>query len=636
MSDWQRGRALLTVTSHLGPDVLMAVSLASDEAISRPYEIRLSLVSPRPDISADEMLSRGMTVSLQHDGQPMRHFHGIVRAFAWDEHIGGRGLTRYHAVLAPRLWFLSQTVDCRIFQNQTVPDILRTIMQEQGIPAPSFKLQKEHPAREYITQYNETDLAFITRLLQEEGCFYFFEHSEGDHTLVVADDNSAFQPLPDGHLRFDSTLEADDVLNVWNTPGATAHGRVRLIDYDPTAPGKRLDEMHRTVLRAGGADTRDVTLWPALSFGAGSVSDRARYRLEAEEAAVSLVSGEGHNRRFVPGRSFTLDADPHTGAEGRSFVLQSVAHSVTDQSMLAGGGGQQHNVSFTAFESSVPWREKFHQPRPRMEGVHAAIVIGPDGSDIHTDDLGRVKVRFFWDHRKDAAPGQAVWARVIYPWGGDGWGWQSTPRVGTEVAVAFMDGDPDRPVILGGLYNGQDNPIFDQPGKAKSGIRTRSIPGGSSSNYNELTFDDTAGQEVLSLQAEKDMRTLVKNDQELTVRHCRVVRIDQDETITIGQKQSVTIGSGRTTQIQSGNDALQVEQGNLNIDVPMGAVSVNAMQSITLTVGQNSVRIDQTGITINGMMIGVSAETMLQMQAPAVETSADATVMVTAGLITLN
>lgn len=636
MSDFERGRALLEVTSDLGPDVLMPVALSSTEVISRPFEVRLTLVSTRADINPDEVLYHGMTVSLQHDGQPLRHFHGIVRSFAWDEHIGGRGLTRYQACLVPRLWFLSQTSDCRIFQNQSMADIIRTILKEQEMPAPDFKLQKPHPSREYITQYNETDLQFISRLMQEEGCFYFFDHTASDHSFVVADDNSAFRPLGGPMLRFDSTMAADDVLTSWHHPRQTAQGRVRLLDHDPSDPGKQLDQMHRTVLKTSGSSTRDVFHWPALSHDPDDISNRARFRLEAEEAGVSLVHGEGSNRGFAPGRTFVLAADPQSQKGGGTYALRAVEHNAQDDTVVGGGSGAEHKVSFTAFKSSVPWREPFATERPRMDGVHAALVIGPADTPIHTDKLGRVKIQFFWDHRNDAHPDQAIWARISYPWGGGGWGWQSTPRVGTEVAVAFLDGDPDRPMVMGGLYNGNDSPIFSEKQRTKSGIRTRSVPHGSASNFNEISFDDDAGNELVYLQAEKDMKTLVKNDQELTVNHCRIVRIKQDETITIGGKQSTEVTDARSAVIQSGNDSLRLAQGNLSIDVQMGKISISAMQSIVLKVGETSVKLDPSGVTINGMLLNFSAVGMMKLQSATMQANADAMVVVSAGLIKLN
>jgi type VI secretion system secreted protein VgrG len=628
MNSWDRSRALLAAISHLGDDVLMPTALSVREEISEPFDIRVSLVSERHDITADEMLHHAMTIVLRHDGQPVRYFHGIVQSFGAGGRVDGRDLTLYEARLVPRLWFLNQTEDCRIFQNKSVTDIVRAVLQEAGMPPPRFKLQNPHKPREYITQFNEPDLHFLTRLLQEEGAFYFFEHTEGDHELVIADSNGAFARMPGAPLRFDSANADDEVLTGWSRDQATTHGRMRMIDYDPTAPKKRLDAQQQTVLGAGGAAVRDVFRWPALSHDPARVRSLARFRLEADEAAVSLVNGKGRNRVMAAGQYFTLAEDPLDGGKGKPFAIHSVMHDAWDQTFLTSDAGSGYANTFTVLPMDVPWREPFAAERPRMLGVHAALVIGPKGSEIHTDDLGRVKVMFFWDHRRDAAPDQAIWARVIYPWAGNGWGWQSTPRVGTEVAVAFMDGDPDRPVVLGGMYNGDDKPIYPEAEKTRSGIRTRSSLGGAASNFNELTFDDKKGDELVYVQAEKDMRTLVKNDQFLTVNHCRVKHVKVDETVTIGNNRAVTIDKG--------NDTLTVKTGNLTIDTTLGKIDVTALQSITLKVGNSMVKIDQMGVTIKGPILDYEGMALLKTKAPITTLEAPGMMTLKAGIMMLN
>ncbi len=636
MSGWQRSRAMLHVTSHLGANVLMASDLSGHEAISQPYDFHVTLLSERHNIDPDEMLHQGLSVALQHDGTPIRHFHGLVQSFATDGRIDGRDLTRYQARLVPGHWFMSQTVDCRIFQKKSVTEIVRTVIQEAGLQSPEFKLQEPHKPREYITQFNETDLQFIARLLQEEGAFYFFEHAQGEHRLVISDHNGAFRPLPDGTVRFDSAVDADDVLTGWKHATGTTHGQVRLIDYDPSTPKKRLDAQQQTVLTAGGAKSRDIFRWPALTHEPGVVKSRAKFYLEADEAAVALIHGEGRARAFVPAASFTLAEDPHDGAKGKNLVLQAVSHEAWDHTVLGGDGGIGYRNHFSAFPLTVPWREPFSVPRPRMDGVHAAIVIGPKGVEIHTDDLGRVKVMFFWDHRKEAHPDHAIWARVVYPWAGGGWGWQSTPRVGTEVVIAFMDGDPDRPIVLGGVYNGDDKPIYTEAQKTKSGIRTRSSLSGAASNFNELTFDDKKDSELIYVQAEKDMETLVKHDQTLTVNHCRMKYVKVNETVRIGNHQSLKIGNGRDTTISKADDTLTISKGDMTIEVSMGKIEITAMQSIELKVGQTSVKLDQTGVTVKGMLLDFTGEAMMTTKAPLTQMTADGMMILKAGLMTLN
>ena len=644
--NFDRDRAMLDVTSVLGDGVLLASAVSVREEISQPFDIRVTLLSERDDIQAEELLHQPMTVTLRHDGVPVRYFHGIAQSFSVNGAVDGRGLTAYEARLVPRFWFLSQTVDCRIFQKRTVTEITNTLFQDAGFPAPKFRLKAPHQPREYITQYNESDFDFLSRHWQEEGAFYFFVHTESDHEMVIADHNGAFTRLSGGDLRFDSASADDAVLLSWQNPHGTTHGRMRIIDYDPSAPKKRLDANQPTVLRAGGATRRDVFRWPVLSFEPGRVGDMARFRMEAEEAAVSLITGHGRCRDMEPGSAFTLEKDPLDGGSGKQFVVHSVTHEAWDNTFLSGDEGSGYENRFTVFPFSLPWRESFAVPRPRMEGVHAALVIGPQGEEIHTDDLGRVKVMFFWDHRREAHPDHAIWARVVYPWAGNGWGWQSTPRIGTEVAVAFMDGDPDRPVVLGGMYNGNDTPIYSEKEKTKSGIRTRSSLKGSTQNFNELTFDDKKGEELIYIQAEKDMRICVKHDQRLQVDNNRRKIIGVNETITVGNHRTATVERGndsltvdkgdRSATISKGNDSLAVKLGNIKIDAAAGKIDISAMQSITLTVGNSCIKMDQIGITISGIILKVDGMAMLQTSAPLTTQNAAAMMILKAGLMTLN
>jgi len=282
------------------------------------------------------------------------------------------------------------------------------------------------------------------------------------------------------------------------------------------------------------------------------------------------------------------------------------------------------------------------------------VVLGPSGEEIYTDDLARVKVRFFWDHRSEATDALDVWARVIMPWAGNGWGAQFIPRVGTEVAVAFVDGDPDRPIVVGGLYNSNMSPIYSSSDKTKSGFRTRSSLKGGTSDFNEYTFDDKKGSELIYEQAQKDLKTYVKNDQTLTIDNCRMVTVKKDETvdiqnnqkITVKQDHSLTVTQGnRTIEVQQGNNSLTVDMGNHATDVKMGNVSLKAdlgqisneaMQSIEMKVGENSITIDQTGVTIKGLMVKIQGQVQTQIQGTMTQVSGDAMLQLQGGITMIN
>jgi type VI secretion system secreted protein VgrG len=627
MPTYDRSRSILQMTSPLAADVLIPTAISGYEAISQPFSYRVQIVSTQSDISSDQVLHLPGCVILRRDDDPARYFHGIFQEFA----AAGQardGMYAYHAVLVPKFWFLSQTIDCRIFQKKTAVQILQQMLQDAGVTATDFRVYNNPPTREYTVQFNETDLQFATRLMEETGLYYFFEHSADQHTFVVADSNNAFQPIPDGTLRFNANIRGEDVLTAWHSPRATIHGQVTLKDYDPTQPSKMLEATDDGAQDIPGAKSRDVFLWPAATFDHGIVAGRSKFMMDAAMASDAVVSGAGAFRPLTAGATFTLEADADAGIQGASYAVRWMSFEAVDESWSTDGAPAFYANSFESFDTSTQWRQPFSVPKPDMGGVHSGIVLGPQGEEIYTDEYGRVKVQFFWDHWNEATADLSIWARVVQPWAGNGWGTQFIPRVGTEVAVAFMNGDADHPVVLGGLYNGQQMPIYPVAEKTKSGLRTRSSLQGGTSEFNELTFDDKKGQELVFTQAQKDMSTKVKNDQTLSVGNNR--------SVTIGNAETITVGEGRTTQISDKDDSLTVQQGNLTIEVSMGKATVTAMQSIELTVGSNSIRIDQTGITIKGILISVSGDASVSVDAPMTSVSGDATMTITGGLVEIN
>jgi type VI secretion system secreted protein VgrG len=427
-----------------------------------------------------------------------------------------------------------------------------------------------------------------------------------------------------------------------------------LRDYDPENPDALLQNQQPTVLKTGGAPQRDDFRWPALTFVSGTVTDRTKWQMEAAEALATLYDGASHYGGLVPGGKFTISSQPASPFDG-SYVVRSVTHEVTDDTWMNQRGTASYWNRFVAFPSAITWREPMATPRPRMDGVHTALVMGPQsdkgaaiksqsGEEIYTDDLARVKVRFYWDWRSESTGSTSIWARVIQPWAGKGWGTQFIPRVGTEVAVAFVDGDPDRPIVIGGLYNGRDTPIYALADKTKSGIRTRSSLSGSTSQFNEFTFDDKSGSELIFTHAEKDLFTEIENNQTLTVDNCRLVTVKKDETVNIQNNQtitvtqdrsltvtkgnstfdvgkgnhtvtidtgnqSVTISKGNSTfEVSKGNHTVTIGKGDYSIQVNAGAMTVQAQKSLELTVGQSSIKLTPQAITISAMQVTVAGK----------------------------
>jgi type VI secretion system secreted protein VgrG len=604
-------KGLLDLTSAAEHE-LLPVRVVAHETISELFRFDIEAVATGT-IDARAMLNKPACLTVNHGDKATRYFHGIVAEFGPIE-TSGVVDALYRMVLVPQLAQANIRSDCRLFFNKTAEDILKTIFTDAGVTKTAFRLYSQPTPRKATAQYNETSLHFVTRLMEEEGWFYFFEHDANGHTLVVTNDNNGFATIPGATVHLGVGTTAAE-LTEFRKSEAFAPGKISLRDYDHDSPSKNLKVDQNTILKHGGTGNRGVFHWPALTRETSQAKDRAKWRMEAAEAAVSLVGVGGDIASLVAGGKFKLR--DKAGAE-TVHVVREITHFAEDDSgSRRGGSASTYSNSFTAFASTVPWRQPMATARPRMEGLHTAIVLGPSGEEIHTDDQGRIKIRFFWDWREDATADSSDWVRVVQPWAGNQWGGQFIPRVGTEVAVAFMDADPDRPIVVGGFYNGNDKPIFPAAEKTKLGFRSRSVTKGGTDDFNEFSFDDKKGSEVVFLHAQKDMKTEVENDQTL--------KVDNDRTVTIKGNEKVTI--------EQGNQSTEVKLGDISVKVDVGSITMEAMQTITLKVGQSSVKLDQTGVTISGMMIKIQGQVMTEVEGTMTTVKGDAMLTLSGGII---
>ncbi len=638
------GKRLLSLETPLGRDVLQPVAFHAEEELTGPYAVTVETVCDQASVDSDQLLYQPACLEIVHGESESRVLHGIVRSFAASGE-PQRGRYAYALTFVPKLWFMGQTSDCRIFANKSAADILTTLCNENGQTL-QLKIYGDKPVLPYVTQYNETDLAFASRLIEAAGYFYFFEHSADDHVLVVTNQTQGF---PQGEKPAMSVAHEGGgtrVLTHWRKLGATAHGKFWLRDYDPLKPSTPPDGQQPTHLKTAGAPKRDVFAWPALAATPSDASGRARIMMEAAEAEAALMEAGGANPLLAPGSRFTLARDPYDESQDVEYIVRSVSSSGHDQSWLGGDAGAGYGNHLTVFKAATTWREKLLTPRPAMSGLYSAIVLGKDGEEIHADEYGRVKVRFPWDHRSDATADNAIWVRVVQPWAGKEWGWQHLPRVGTEVAVAFLDGDPDRPVVIGGLFNAEAMPPFPLTSQqTKSGFRSRSTKNGGSANYSELSFDDDKGNEKILLHAEKDLTVETENDQTVTVGHDRSLTVKHQETIEIDDSQTVTIKNGRTTTVSASGDTLTVENGGITITAKandiavaanLGSVTVTGLQSVALKVGENSLTVDQQGVHVSGLKVDLQGQTMVQVSGPMTQVTGDGMLTLKGGVMMLN
>ena len=626
---------LLSMTTPVAGVILQPVRLRATEGISEVFAFDVEMVSPTSPIDPDDLLYMPACVTLTPKVGAPRHFHGIVREFSAGAKLGGA--YGYRALLVPRLAFAGQTADCRMFYKSTALEVIQTLLDENGVSDVSTQVSGTLPTRDYVCQFNETDLAFITRLMEEEGLYYFFTFSASTHTLVIANANSAFSAIPDPEIAV-STGSTIDLVSNWHRVAATAVGKVSLSDYDPTNPNTSLLKNTPTVLATSGKEKRDTFHWPALATKPDIISNRSKFRQEAHEAFATLFAAAGQNPEFVPGGKFSLRARHDTpSGDGGDYVIRRVEHEAVDEVHANTGRIASYSNSFSCFPAATTWRQPMVTPRPRMPGVATATVIGENGQEITTDQIARIKVKMRWDHADVATNDSMIWIRVMQPWAGNGWGWQQLPRQGSEVVVAFVDGDIDHPIVLGGLYNGQQAPPFALPDqKNKTGLRTRSTKRGGTADYSEFSIDDTAGSELVLLHAQKDHTIEVEHDQTLKVDHNRSVTVKNDETIAVQGTRSTTITGDDTTEVKSGNEKLTVTQGDITVAAQAGAVKITAAQSIELTVGSNTVKIDPSGVSINGTMLKLTGSAMLDMKAPMTTLKGDGMLTLKGGLVMIN
>ncbi len=630
----------MTFSSPLGEGTLVPVAFEGDEAVSRPFRYFVTLVAPGGPVATTGLLRQPVCLSIQRSASEVRHFHGVVRTITRTADIAAQH-NRYEAEIVPTLWFASQTVDCRVFHQSTSADIIRTVLEENGVSGNGLQMAAMTlPTRIFTVQYNESDLDFISRLMEEDGIFYFFRHAAGGHTMCVGNVNTVFPATGSPSVAVGSGIGG---ITGWKRSRTSSVRETVLLGYNAKQVSD-IEGKEATTAKGQSGTARDLTYWYGRTREAAVTKQRARCQQEAADVHASLSGGNSENQMFFAGGKFKIEpaAGGAGGAAAGEFVIKAITHAAavgtnTDNA----AGAARYSNSFLCFRAADTYRTPAVTPRPSMGGVHLAVVLAPDGEEIHVSDEGRIRVRLLWDHRKEATAANTIEVRVMQPWSGNGWGMQHIPRAGTEVAVAFINGDPDDPVVVGSLYNGTNKHPFPLPGeKTKSGIKTRSSLQGGTADYNEFFLDDKKGSELVSLHAQKDHKIVVENDQTthvmhdqtLTVDNCRIRHVKMDETVKVDGKQGLTIKGDRTSEITDGNESLTVKMGNIatkasmgNIDTKasmgdisikadLGKVTVEAMQSIELKVGANSVKIDQTGVTIKGMMVKIEGSVMTEVK----------------------
>ncbi len=554
---------LAAISTPLGKDALLLVSMTGDEALSQLFCYRADVLSSRLDIAMDEIVGKKASIRVELADGGARHFHGIVAQF--EQGGSSQRLGAYSLELRPQLWLLTRRADCRVYQNMSVPDIVSDVLDRAGITDVDKRIQGTHAARVYCVQYRETDFAFISRLLEDEGITYFFEHHEDRHVLVLTDTISSAEACPDQAEAFcmgDAGGAQDrDEITAWRSRRRLHSGKVALRDYNFEDPGNALAVDKGTGLSIGNNGSLEVYDHDPCDYGTGAAgSTIAGLRMEELETAAFSVDGQSGCRAFRTGFKFKVRNHAVAATDGKEFVLSALSHRLTQPSPFEGGAmvSAIYENSFQCVPADAPYRPARITPRPRIAGPQTAMVVGPSGEEIHVDKYGRVLVQFPWDRLGKKNEKSSCWVRVTQAWASKQFGFFAHPRIGDEVIVEFLEGDPDRPIITGCVYNAQTMPPYELPAnKTRTGVKTRSSKGAGPDNFNEIRFEDKKGSEELYIHAEKDQNTVIENDQTVNIGHDQTVEIGNDQTVKIkhdqtlevGNDQSATIGKNRSLSV---------------------------------------------------------------------------------------
>ena len=687
----------LRATTPLGEDALVAVSLVGEEEVSRPFLFTVDFRSTDKSVTAASLLGKPITLHIPFGDGDERAVHGLVRRFSTFGRDRSDEQAHYQVEVVPALWFMSLSTNCRTFEDQSVLDIVEKVCKEAGVTNVKRRVTAPPPPLPYVVQYRETDLAFVSRLLEEAGLYYTFEHEENKHTLVFSDARGSSIPAcaqASAKVQPQMTggqIQADVVFEL-TRHFAVHSASVSLADHDLL----RADNTGK--VSSGSPGARGEWFDFLGDLGPNDSAGEAKLRIELDETGHDVLRGTSTCAAFQAGTRVSVAGGP-AGSGGAELHLLRVTHELEVGDVIAGSGlSAKYENRFECIPATVRYRPERVTPRPSVRGTQTAKVVGSGGTgEIDVDKNGCILLQFPWDRGVGKDGGSKHRVHVASVWAGTGWGFVQIPRVGQEVLVEFLEGDPDRPIVTGRVYNSAHKPPYDLPAnKTQAGWKSRTL-GGGSDNFNELRFEDKKGEEHVFAQAEKDLKVLVKNDETRDVQHDRTttiknhdtrtvsegndehtvkqgnqtitvtkgdqtievasgkqtVKVHADQTITVQQgKRSVTLEQGDDAlDVKMGNLAVKVSLGNITIKADLGKIAIEAMQELSLKVGPSSIVLTPTGVEIKGVnvkteataqaemkgtMTKVEGNALTQIKGPTTQVNGDAMLMLKGGITMIN
>lgn len=619
----------IVAKTPLDEDKLLFYSMSGTEQLGRLFHYELELLSNDPEILLKDLLGGNATVRFQrHDGE-LRYFNGYISRFSQTGMHGEYYV--YQATLRPWLWFLTRTADCRIFQEKKIPDIIKEIFRDNGFSDFEESLSNSYRTWNYCVQYRETDFNFISRLMEQEGIYYYFKHENGKHTLVISDSIGSHETVPGyEEVPYYPPEETDrrerDYISNWHLSQEIQPGVYALNDFDFEKPKANL-QVKSAIKRDHEQADFEIYDYPGEFIETSDGETYVRTRIEELQAQYEIAKGSGDVAGLTTGCLFKLT---NYGREdqNREYLVASVNYELGPQeyeSTDSTGEDSYFTCDFMAIDSQQPFHSSRTTPKPLVQGPQTAIVVGKSGEEIWTDEHGRVKVQFHWDRYGKADENSSCWVRVAQVWAGKGWGGMNIPRIGQEVVVEFLEGDPDRPIITGRVYNKDNTPPYKLPDeKTKSTLKSNSSKGGD--GFNEIRLEDKKGEEQIFIHAEKNIDLRVKSDRFETIGHDRnlVIENDKKEHVKNDRHEDIAnhhkekIGGDRNLDV-AGKEAKAVA-GSLSLSVSDDVIEVfksnhseqvssdyylkasniviEATTNVTVKVGQSYIAIEASGIKI--------------------------------------
>ena len=624
----------LEITTPFGKDAVAIIKMVANEELGRLSTYELDLVSDRFDLDFKQIIGEGVTIQLETLDASPRYFNGVVSHFVQVEPENSRA--RYKATVVPWLWFLTQTSNCRIFQDKTVRDIIEQVFKGHGFKDYELRLTGNYPQLNYCVQYCETDFDFISRLMELEGMYYFFTHTDGKHTLILADTPNVHDPCPNYEvINYRPTKNPkirEESLLGWTIDKKFLTTNFVHKGYDfknPTNPLVSMSEVPREHPRAG---------FEFFDYPGESITNRdgERYvktRIEGIQVDHEFYRGFSNARGILVGHTFKLDQF-YRDDENREYLVTGMKQTIISNAFASKARMNNNPIyecTFSAINKGIPFRSARITPRPTIPGPQTAVIVGPEGQEIHTDEFGRVKVQFRWDRDGQYDENSSCWIRTAQNWGGNKWGTFFLPRIGQEVIVEFLNGDPDLPIITGCVYNGDNKPPYKLPkDKTISTIKSYSTKGGS--GFNEIRFQDKKGEEEIYVHAQKDTNTAVENDQfekvgnnqhilvkadsyehiennrHITVDNDHIEEIGKDRHVTIKGKEAIEINDSQSIKVSG--DVIHVYKGSHSektsgsVCIKGGSVVIDA-GCVSLVCGGNHVTVGSGGVTIKGSVVTI-------------------------------